>query len=184
MSNNTMNLLPEARQRALAREYYMRISVVALLLVTSLALVSMVLLVPMSILLANTAREKEAHLAALQSELALSEESALALRLQVLSDEMAKLSALANAPSASETIRSVLFVPHLGVKLSGFSYAPALGKSPGNVELNGVAATRDELRTYQLALARAPSVRGVNLPVSAFAKDSDIPFTIDLTLAP
>jgi hypothetical protein len=39
------------------------------------------------------------------------------------------------------------------------------------------------LRSYQLALQGASFARAVDLPVSAYAKDADIAFTVTITLA-
>jgi len=48
----------------------------------------------------------------------------------------------------------------------------------------GIAATRDALRNYQIALQNAAFARAADLPVSAYAKDSNISFNITITLKP
>jgi len=52
------------------------------------------------------------------------------------------------------------------------------------LSVSGTAANREALRTYQLALQGAPFTLTAALPVSAYAKDSDIAFTITITLSP
>ncbi len=47
--------------------------------------------------------------------------------------------------------------------------------------VSGMAATRDALRQYATALGGLPYVSKADLPISAYAKDSDITFTITLT---
>ena len=81
-------------------------------------------------------------------------------------------------------MRAVLAISHPGITLSGFDYVPGAGKNPGTLAISGTAATRDTLRNYQTALQSAPFAVTANLPVSAYAKDTGIPFSITVTLAP
>ncbi|MFA6969692.1 MAG: hypothetical protein WC217_03815, partial [Candidatus Paceibacterota bacterium] len=157
---------------------------VATLFVTALTLAAMALLVPTYVLLGESSRAKTARLANIESVLSSSDESVLSARVAALSSNTAALSALRESPSASSVIRSVLDISRPGVTLSDFSYQPTRGTVPGTLTVSGVAATRDSLRSYQLLLSGASFVRVANLPVSAYAKDSDIDFTITLALAP
>lgn len=184
MHNDLTNLLPLERQNALARDYFMRLGVVAVVCITILALVSMVLLVPTYVFLTGSARAKEAHLATIESTLSGANEVSLSARLATLNRNATTLSALAHLPSASAVIRSVLVLSRPGITLSGFVYTPAEGTKLGTLALSGTALTRDALRSYQLMLQGASFARSADLPVSAYAKDSDIMFTISVTLAP
>ena len=98
--------------------------------------------------------------------------------------DAAALNALADIPSASGIFRTVLAVSRPGITLSGFAYTPAGDKAPRVLILSGAAATRDALRSYQLALQGASFALSATLPVSAYAKDTDIAFAITVTLAP
>lgn len=184
MYNELTDLLPPERREALSREYYLRLGVVAVSFVTALVLISMVLLVPTYLFLTTSANAKETRLAAINATLTSSNEGSLTARLTALSSNAATLSALAQAPSASAAIRSILALSRPGITLSAFTYTPAGGKKNAVIAISGTAATRDALRNYQLALSGAPAVLSADLPVSAYAKDSDISFTITMTLAP
>ncbi len=185
MSSELTNLLPSQRRRASAREYRFRLGVVALMLLVALTSVAAVLLVPTYIFLAGSAGAKSARLKGLQSALSSSDEKVLSARLKALSDDTAALIALSDKPTASSILRAALAVDRPDVTLSGFTYAPATTKgTSGTLSLSGTAATRDALRSYQLALQSAPFVRSADLPVSVYAKDTDITFTITITLAP
>lgn len=183
MPNEETNLLPLERRRAFRRGYFIRLSVVVVWLLTALALAAIILLIPAFVFLSRSAEVEKARLAALTAAASSSDEQALSSRLVALSHQAATLSTLAQAPSPSSVVRAFLAVPRPGVVLSGFSYAP-LAKGGATLVISGTALTRDALRNYQLALQGAPSVRSVDLPVSAYAKDADIPFTITIKLAP
>jgi len=195
MHNELTNLLPFGRQRVLRRDYFVRLGVVLLVLLTVLTASAAVLLVPTYVFLAESARSKEVRLAGIESTLSSSEETELSEQLTALSVSTAALSALASTPSISEIIRAMLALPRPGITLSGFGYSPATGKNrgtsgtksnvaSGTFTVSGRAATRDALRNYQLALESAPFAQSADLPVSAYAKDTDITFTITVTTEP
>jgi|SRR3989344_505444 len=184
INNQLIDLLPLERQQALSRKYFMRVCVVATVFVTILTVVAGALLVPNYIFLTQSISAKQGQLANVDSILSSTNESALSEHLETLFGESAQIIALGNAPSASATIRTVLAIPRPGVSLSGFEYSRADGKIPGALIVSGIAATRDALRSYQVELSGAPFAAAANLPVSAYAKDTNIAFNITVTLAP
>lgn len=177
------NLLPIERQRAFSREYRLRLSVTALILISLLASVSALFLLPTYVFLTKSAVTKSARLANIESVLSSADERTLSAHLTALANNAKLLISLGRAPSPSEIVREALAVSRPGIKISGFAYEPAATKKPGTLAVSGVAATRDALRSYQLALQSATFATAAALPVSAFAKDAEIPFTIIVTLA-
>jgi len=184
MRNDLTDLLPPERHHALARDYLLRLGVVAVWFATALVLVSALLLLPTYVFLTQSFRAKEARLANIESALSSSDGTALAARLAALTSNTDALAALAHAPSVSAIIRLVLAIPRPGIALSGFAYAPADATRPGTLAISGTASSRDDLRRYQLVLQGAPFARSADLPVSTYAKDSNITFTVTVTLAP
>lgn len=184
MDNDRINLLPPERQRALSREYALRLVTVAALLLTALTLCAAILLAPTYVFLAKSAVAKKEQLSSIESAFSTADEKALSAHLAALASGTALLAALARSPSASATVREALAVPHPGVALTGLAYTAAAGKARGTLAISGAAATRDALRRYQIALEGAPFAASADLPVSAYAKEADISFTITLTLAP
>jgi Tfp pilus assembly protein PilN len=184
MPDELTNLLPNERQQALVRDYRFRLGVVAVLLGVVLIVAAAILLVPTYLYLVNEASDKQARLASMASTLSSADEVALSTRLTALSNEANVLTALSSVSSPSDIMRAVLAVPQPGIALSSFIYTPAVGKKAGTLTISGIAATRDVLRSYQLALSSAPFATSANLPVSAYASNADIAFTITITLAP
>ncbi|MDE1925493.1 MAG: hypothetical protein KGH79_04980 [Patescibacteria group bacterium] len=183
MRSELTNLLPLKRQNALARDYFLRLGVIALMLLCVLVIISAVLLLPTYVYLVGSAHAKEARLANIESTLASTNDATLSARLAALTSEASILASLANTPSASGIIRAVLVVSRPGITLSGLSYTPTKNKIPGTLAVSGTATTRDALRNYQLALQNAPFAASATLPVSAYAQDANIAFTITVTLA-
>ena len=184
MHNELTNLLPPERQRLLSRDYLLRVGTVVAILAAILALFSSALLIPTYAYLGVSANAKKTELARITSILSSADEAELSSRLSALSENAAALINLSDAPSVSGTIREILFISRPGIALSGISFASSVSDSRGTAVVSGFAATRDALRSYQLALQDAPFARSATLPVSAYAKDSDIAFAITVTLVP
>ncbi len=182
MRNQLTDLLPRSRRKALAREYRYRLATVAISTFIALIFTAAALLLPTYVFLTRSIAAKQARLTGIQSTLASNDEVAISARLAALSSDAKELSALAAQPSPSKILQEMLAIPHPYVPIVGFSYKPAQGKSPATLSITGVAASRNALRAYQIALQDAPFVVSADLPVSAYAKDTDISFIITLSL--
>ena len=183
MNNELTNLLPPERLRAIRRDYFMRLNVVVAIFLILLSAVAATLLIPTYLFLTESVAAENAHLAGIELTTS-SPNGGLSARLTRLSNEAKILTALAAAPSVSDTLRAIFAVVHPGITLSSFSYSSAAKGGKKTVAVSGIAATRDVLRAYQLALQNSPFASAADLPVSAYASDSNIAFTITITLAP
>lgn len=184
MHDTLINLLPPERQKVLSRDYVVRLGVVGVWFVIALTCIAALLLLPTYVFLSGNINAKKVRLASIESTLSSTDEAALSTRLTALSSDAATLVALAAAPSVSVIIRTVLAVSHTGITLSSVTYTPAAEKTPSTLSISGTAATRNALRSYQLALQGASFALSADLPVSAYAQDSNSTFTILVTLAP
>jgi len=180
MALELTNLLPEDRVRSLRQVYFMRLAVVGVLLLAGVTVVHGVLLLPSYLYLRNQVGERTAALAALTTTLAGSEEKEISVRVAALAEDSAHLARLSSVPKASAAVRAVTALPRPGIRLTGFSFAP---KEEGEavMSLSGIATTREALRTFEQSLADEPYITSADLPISAYAKERDIPFTISLT---
>jgi hypothetical protein len=183
MDDRQLNLLPLSRQKLLANEYRIRVGTVIAFAVTGLCVAAALLLLPAYVFLAKSSETKQAHLASIESTLAASDETELFARLKRLADDALALRVLKDTDTSAQTIGTILDVARANVTISGFSYTPTVGKAPQSVAVSGIALTRDALRKYQLALQGAQGVASAVLPVSAYAKDANIPFVITVVFS-
>lgn len=179
MDRNLTNLLPEERIRSLRRVYFMRLAVIGVLLLAGVTVVHGVLLLPSYLYLRNQVGEREAALASLTNTLAGSEEKEISARVAALTVDSAHLARLSSVPKASAAIRAIAALPRSGIRLTGFSFSPKEGGEP-TMSVSGVATTREALRTFEQSLADEPYITSADLPISAYAKERDISFTISL----
>lgn len=179
MSSELTNLLPPERERGFRKEYFLRLATVAFALLALLVAAHAALLFPSYLYLADQASTARDRLAELDASLASSGEAAMNARLVGLKSEAERLNALASSTSATAALSSVLGVDRSGVTITSLSYhAPA---PDGRMTVSGIASTRESLRRFDLALEALPGVVSADLPLSAYAAESNIPFTITLT---
>ncbi|MEK7602563.1 MAG: hypothetical protein AAB472_03705 [Patescibacteria group bacterium] len=182
MKSELTNLLPHERSRSLTREYFLRLVVVALSGLIVVILGSGVLLIPSYLYLNQEIQLKEKQAADIDARLSSTEGKEANVRLLSLTQNANYLSRLATTSSATAAVKAVLNVPRNGITLTGFTYTPASAKGiDGKMTLKGTASTRETLRAYVAALAALPFVSNADLPISAYAKENNIPFVITLT---
>ena len=181
MSSELINLLPRSRARAFRRGYFVRLATVALLLVALLVLLHGVLLVPTFLYARGEVARDRQQLALLDTSTQTSEEQEITARTNVLKGTVGYLTRVANVPTMSAALRAVLLVPRPGIALTGFTYTAPTGTGQPSMQLTGKADSRDALRNYVSALGQLSFVTSADLPISAYAKERDIDFTITLT---
>lgn len=177
------NLLPPERKKALRRIYLVRLATLCVLMISFIVLSSGVLLVPSYIYQHQRNALSQSELTTLNASLTLSGGRDVATRFKLLSQDAAYLSRLATTSSASVLVTAITNQPHAGINISGLSYTPSSsGKgTDGRLVLNGMALNRTALHAYVDALSKQPFVTNADLPISSYATEKDIPFTITLT---
>lgn len=177
MMHSRTNLLPPDRARSLRRLYFLRLSVASVLVLASVAVMHGIFLLPTYLHVQGTVLERSAALAALAH--ASSEGEGVSARVAALTDESVHLARLRESPKASATIKGVAAMPRPGISLYGFSFSA--GTEGPVMTVAGNAQTREALRMYVDSLASAPYIDSAELPISAYAKERDIEFTVSLS---
>lgn len=180
MEPKLTNLLPQERAHALRQLYFLRLTVVALLVLSGVAVVHGVLLLPSYLYLQSQVAERESSLERLTTTLAGSEEQEIGMRVAALAADSAHLARLSSVPKASAAVSAIIKLPRSGIRLTGFSFAPK-DEADATMTVSGIASTRENLRRFEQLLAAEAYVTKADLPISAYAKESDIAFTITLT---
>lgn len=175
------NLLPPERRSLMTQEYFIRLGSVILIALAVVTLAGGALLVPSYLYLNSEIQARSERVAALDAELAATAGTEASSRLTTLSSNATYLARLASTSSATAALRNLFTAPRTGITLSSFSITPAKRGTDGSLTLTGVASTRETLRAYNEALSQLPGVTNGDLPISTFAKDSNIPFSIKLT---
>lgn len=176
------NLLPLERRTRLKQEYLLRLGTLIALSLVVVLVIHGILLAPSYLYLKSQAAVYRDRLAELSLARAASGYADLASRIATLSGNANRLIDLSRVPSGADAIRSILALPRTGISLSSFTFTPGSGDVDGRMTLMGVATTREVLRNFDLSLNGVEFVKATDLPLSAYATERDIPFTIALTL--
>lgn len=178
-----INLIPPSARRAVTQEYWMRVSVVGMLLVSTVLMVMIALCIPAYLLLTS-------QLAAYQSQL----DSA-----QVVEDDYKKLqqsikdanqlaahlSTFTNVDSLTDLTRILDEIAGVGVDLQYFELARTTSLEPvQTISISGVADSRGDLAALSENIAAHPRFKEAVIPIEALAKDRDISFSLEVIVAP
>lgn len=181
MHTELTNLLPNDRIRSFRHEYFFRLLTVFMVACGLLVFAWGALLFPSYIYLSTTIAAKNKTITALGDAFQNADQHAADAELSALVNNAAYLNSLSKVSGASAALAAILAVPRPSIRVTGFSFVPPRGNVAGTLIVSGVAASRDALRSYNLALGTVPGVVSADLPVSAYAKESNIAFTITLT---
>ena len=180
---NMFNLLLESEKKTLQTEYKLRLVISVFTAIALLALTSILLLLPPYTLSVSKENLAEKKLSELRVENAKKQDSKL---LATIKDADRKISLLAAAPTQelqSKILGEVLKEKTDSIKIKNLLYARASGDGTGNgftIKISGIARDRVSLLEFSRRLTGNSRFARVNLPVSNFAKDEDISFTIEI----
>ena len=176
------NLVPLSVRKSFRTEYFIRLATVAVLLLVVLVVAQGVFLLPSYLYERMLISARTQELQKLTATIGSGPEQQAQDQVQALGSESAYLLGMQKSATASKTIQAVLAVPHTDILISGIIFEQATPTVPTRtLQLTGIAHTREALRAFDAALSALPFVSNADLPISSYAKDTDIPFTITLT---
>ncbi len=171
-----INLLPKSALKIVRREYGVRILVIALLVATFNLFAFALLTLPTDFLIQSLQKNISSNL----EDAMATEKSYLALRAKV--SETNSLIALLSERSdvrCTDLMSTLDEFSGNDVFISEFAF----GKQDGVVVLTGVANSRASLSGFRNTLESSDIFSSADLPLSNLAKDSDIPFTMTVTMS-
>lgn len=176
------NLLPLTEKKNIRREYRARIGIVFLLLLSTLIIIATISLIPLYI---SSSYKLNDILAQIEDEKQNSfREDDKQDPIKITQDANAKLLVLRKKdsilPLSSELTTIIVGYKPSDVKIDAILYDRGL--SDGKITLNGIARNRETLLSFLKSLERESMFKKVNLPISSFVKETDIKFSIRITI--
>ncbi|MBP6868677.1 MAG: hypothetical protein KBC16_01040 [Candidatus Pacebacteria bacterium] len=182
MKHELTNLLPRERTRAFRQVYFMRLLTLAAVLATVLVVVHGLLLMPTYLLLSAEASEAKKTLDTLtQSQAQNGPKDEAGQKLEALNSDALRLQEVGGYISATETISSVLETLRTGIAITRFTYAPPSASGEGRLSLTGRAESRTALDSFVKELRKNTRFSVIDLPISAYAKETNLEFTISIS---
>lgn len=174
-----MNLIPPQGKRSARREYLLRtVSVCAMILgvvILLLAIAHMptyVLVDAQTDALESTARKESER-----------GEAVKVLEAEVGRTELIikQLKRTKDLPREIDIVAEIRQHASNGIRLTAFT-VDVSGQKTDQIQVSGVASTREMLAGFKTALESSPLFEKAEIPISSLVRDTDLPFTVTLTL--
>jgi Tfp pilus assembly protein PilN len=172
-----INLLPQNEKLLIEKEYRLRLKTIGVVFVLVALIVGIVFLLPSYVL--SIYREGAAAQVA-KDGVQSSKHEKITKEVQDLKIVLGVLAP--DAIKASPTDIVTLITKHISADIKVTSISYISDKTGFKVTVRGLAKSRQSLATYTQDLEGEQLIDKVNLPVSNFAKDSNINFTLDFTI--
>lgn len=182
-----LHLLPEDHKQKVITEYRQRAFIVFSFGILLLMFLSVIFLIPAYLSSHGKYQIVERTKAGLQKSISMSENNQDADKVKdiVLSVETLKMYTLKEFPT--DVYERILRNKPKGVTINHFVYTPNVSvgvtAEPTTVDLSGVSNTRAELLKFSDSLKKDKAFKSVNVPLSSFAKDRAIEYSIKLIIS-
>lgn len=169
-----LNILPVEVKKKLAQEYFMRLGILAFLVLSLGGVCMAIALMPAFIL----AKSEHASLSAFISKVEGNAGEDVFTTVRVTKEKLSFFSEKSAPPKALTFFSESVAARAGGISIQGYSYT----KGSNKAIIKGIARTRSNLVAYRDAVGKIPSVDSVELPISELAKSTDISFNLSVGL--
>ncbi|HRH26399.1 MAG TPA: hypothetical protein PLF31_02940 [Candidatus Paceibacterota bacterium] len=173
------NLLPNEIKAALQREYHYRQAFIWSGAITIVILIATALLVPAYIL--SLTRNQTLKIERESVEIASQRNAGSAAQVVTAAEKLS--TSLTGIPESnvSTLVSQIISSRPAGIVVLRFSFSSALD-APIRAEIQGVAKNREALRGYVRTLEQQPSFGEVAVPIESFTRETNIPFTLTISI--
>ena len=171
------NLLPKQEKEAIRREYRTRLVIVILWFSFATLVIASVLLVPSILLSSQKEKVAEQRFETLSKSVEKDNTVNLDAVLRKAQSHLSLLSHEAPKVLLHELLVNIVSTKTDSVSLARFSFAKA-SEGKRYADINGIAKDRATLLSFVKALERSGLFEKVEVPISNFAEDTDIEFSI------
>lgn len=177
-----MNLLPDTEKQSLRMELKKRLIVVAASLLSMSFIIGFITLLPAYILIRTRFSEIEKNNSSKIEEVRQDEIDVLNLPKEV--DQKLKIfESSNNRDSVVQVIYEITEKVESGTKVDSISFMRNQkheNKEGIKILISGIAETRESLLSFGNLLKNSKKFYSVDIPVSSFTKEKDLPFTISV----
>lgn len=170
-------LLPQEQRDFLLKQYHMRLGIVTLFLFSGLVFIALILLVPSYFLAKGERNEILQERKTIEQSIDAESDQDIERALSELNNNISILNTPDQEPSS--LISFIIENKSKSIHLNAFLYKYSPEES--TLSVSGRADSRKELLAFSKKLQSNSEFKEVDLPISNLAKDSNIPFTINIT---
>lgn len=179
-----LKLLLKEEYKKIKRDYIFRFIIISLIGLSSVMFLFMVSLLPAYVLLRTDQKVLAEEVKIAQDEELNADRKRLKEKLNELRDTLNILDT--NQYEISYFIQKITERQPRSVNISNISFDSKLVEEEdrASIIIQGTANSRESLSSFATSLEQVSEFESVTLPFSSFAKDSEIPFSITVSLAP
>ncbi|HZS43189.1 MAG TPA: hypothetical protein VFA52_03160 [Candidatus Paceibacterota bacterium] len=174
------HLLPEEEKKLLKREYFYRLLFVILCFIFAIEVIASAFLLPSYLLSYRKVADLNDQSAGIKTDIATKTDPNLAKFLTSLKGNLSALKIDNKTGNSSFYIKEITDKKTSGITVNQFFVN--YGAEGSTILIKGNANKRDDLTQFYHSLQTIKDFTKVELPISAFAADRDIDFTMTLTL--
>ena len=178
-----INLLPELQKKEWQREYKLRVVVVSLVLFCALVAIAIVLLLPSFGLALYKSKVADTVFSTVtDTSVELKERKEVEETFKNLDRSMKVLAGSEQKVQPTDLFSLIVARKAQGIRLTALNFTE--GEKQITLGIAGVAATRQNLQSFITELQKETSLGTVDVPVSNFAKDTNIAFSFEIVKKP
>lgn len=174
------NLLPKTEKEAIRREYRIRLATVVLWFSFATLVIGSLLLLPSWFLSAQKEKVAQSRFDALSQSIERRGAAGLEGVLLATKKQLELLAREAPKGLLYELIGAIASRRPKNISFESITVTDRSGEKRG-IAVTGLARDRDSLVLFSRALEGLPFLERVELPLSSLAKESDIPFSLNVT---
>ena len=178
------NLLPPKNKLALLKLYRKRYVSLAFFSLAALSVVAIVLLLPSYLYLRSSQIVLETEYDTLSSYETSTIAAQLAATVTDINGRLAAFPATSPAsPLIAGMIDPILQVESPAIHIAEFDYAPGITSVQAKISVSGIADSRTDLLAFADKVRNIASFTSVDVPITNYIKDTDVPFTLTAVVA-
>ncbi len=175
------NLIPDSVKEKILKDYQRRRGVVWLFMTAVLSIVVLIFLLPTYVHVFFEVKNVSASVEIVKSSLQLKEADEVVGTIKKTNEQLRTLFSASSSFKTSEIVERALKAKNSFIHITDIEYIETkIGSS--TLQLRGIADRRESLREFVTTLESIESFEKVELPVSNFAKDRDIDFSVTIRL--
>ncbi len=181
-----LHLLPDYHKEKVISEYRGRVLTVFSIGLLILIMVSAIFLIPVYISTHGRYALVDQQKQDLEIQIQRSENTNDAEKVKEIVSAVGVLKQYALKEAPSDIFNRILVNKPKGILVTGFIYTPPSdikSTDVSTVDISGVASNRIVLAAFNDALKKDKVFKSVFIPISSFAKEKDIQFTVKLTIS-
>jgi len=175
-----INLLPPIEKQRIRREFTLRVVIVYLFFVSVAVVIGVILLLPSYFFADIIKKNAESEILILKNSSENTKREEINNQLSITKERLSAITEQEPRISFYKMVEKVADYADRSISIDTISYIRATDGGNSNLQLAGLAATRDDLLSFTKFLEDDDLFNEVILPVSSLAKDRDIKFNIQI----